>query len=261
MAPGWTLTPLAPGFGGPDDLYVAADGTLYFSDIVAGKVGALAPSGGPASVLARGLQVPEGIAPLADGALLVVEQGKNRIVRVDRATGTFTPWRSLSNPTALEGADNITAATAGLLVPDSPTGRLLLLPWDGGPAQVLTTGLTRPTSVLRAAGGTLYLTDEIGDALVALPPKAPTPARLAALHRPDDVVAGPQGSLLVACLDGTLEQVDPRTGAATAIVSGLGSPQGLTPDGPAYALSDETGNRLYRLTPPRSAPLPAQTGP
>jgi len=250
VAAGWSVQLLGPGLGGPDDLLAGPGGGLYFSDIVAGDVGLLRPGAGAPDVVARGLSVPEGLAALPDGTLLVVEQGRNRIVRVQPQGGTVTPWLVLSNPTRLEGADGITLGADGLLIPDSPVGRVLLQAVAGdvpsGSPQVVAQGLTRPTSALRAPDGTVYVADETGGALVALAPGA-APRRVAALPEPDDVAAGPGTRLLVGCLDGTVREVDPATGAVAIVASGLGSPQGLAAFGSAWAVSDETGNRLYRL--------------
>jgi len=248
---GWTARLLAKGLPGPDDLAALPDGTLYFSDITAGTVGALPPRGGTPTVLAAHLAVPEGIAVLPGGALLVVEQGRNRVLRVDPATGVTTPWLSLANPTNLYGVDGITLAAADLLIPDSPVGILLRQAVvDGRPVGALVRlggGMHRPTSAVRV-GATIYVTDETGSALDALPAGGGAPASIVAhLPSPDDVVAGPGGLLLVACLDGAVRAVDPATGTATPILTGLGSPQGLAPDGSGFAVADEAQGRIYLL--------------
>lgn len=251
VAVGWSATVLGAGFAGPDDLAAGADGTVYFSDITAGAVGALAPGGGAPRRVAGGLDVPEGIAVLPDGALLVAEQGRNRVLRIDAATGAASTWLALGNPTDLYGVDGIALAPGGLLIPDSPLGTVLRQPLAGtapsGRPASLASGLHRPTSAVQV-GGTIYVADETGNGLYAVPAAGGGAARLVVrLPQPDDVVPGPGGALLVGCLDGAVRLVDPVAGTAEAVLSGLGSPQGLAVDGRGFAVADESRNRIYFL--------------
>lgn len=253
VSAGWRVSLLGPGFGGPDDLAAAPAGGVYFSDVHAGELGLLPAGGGTPALVARDLDVPEGIAVLPSGMLLVAEQGKNRILRVDPATGAAVPWMSLSNPTDLFGVDGIALAGAELLIPDSPMGTLLQQDGAaGGPsgeARPLAVGMRRPTGAAEV-GGTIYVADETGDALYAVPGGGGALRPVAALPEPDDVSAGPGGTLLVTCLgDGTVRQVNAATGAEGIVLSGLGSPQGLAAVGGAFAVADEARNRIYLLAP------------
>ena len=80
---------LAEGIGLPAGL-AASGGDLWFTDWSAGAIyqivddGAVIPS---PSLVASGLDRPEGLAVAHDGSLLVVESGAGRLSRVDPATG------------------------------------------------------------------------------------------------------------------------------------------------------------------------------
>ncbi|MDE3092095.1 MAG: hypothetical protein KGJ80_22195, partial [Chloroflexota bacterium] len=73
-----TITELAKGFGGPDDLARMPDGSILFSDVGNGTINQIARDGKVVTLL-RGLDAPEGIVVLPDGALIVAEQNKNRL--------------------------------------------------------------------------------------------------------------------------------------------------------------------------------------
>ena len=79
------LTPETPGMQAPNDLVVAADGTVYFTDPppyplpsdAVGRVMALSRDG-ELRVVAEGLFYPNGIGVEADGTVVVVENGQQQ---------------------------------------------------------------------------------------------------------------------------------------------------------------------------------------
>jgi sugar lactone lactonase YvrE len=86
------LVALAEGIGLPAGL-AASGGDLWFSDWSAGAIYQLVDDGAvlsSPSLVAAGLDRPEGLAVAHDGTLLVVESGAGRLSRVDPATGTVT---------------------------------------------------------------------------------------------------------------------------------------------------------------------------
>ncbi|MHB8625059.1 MAG: Vgb family protein [Aggregatilineales bacterium] len=252
-----TLTEIAHGMGAPDDVAVSADGTIYFSDLGVNRVLALTSDGTVKLVSVR-LQEPEGIVVLSDGTLIVAEQGTNRLYRLDPATQKMTAWYAVGNRTANPGIDGLSSdpASGDLLIPDSPSGRLLRLSADGQKLIEIAAGFRRPTGLALAPDGTLYVCDEYGPAIFRLTldstGRAQTKAQLVArLPLPDDVLLAPDGTLVVNSLAGTIWQIDPTTGKLTALVTGLSAPHGISWDiNGDLIFADATLNRLYRLALP-----------
>src|SRR5438128_12195140 len=77
-----TVQTLAVVGGQPDDIATDARGHLIWGDLARGTVERL--SSGRIATLARNLSVPEGVVALPDGAIVVAEQGRDRVVRIDR---------------------------------------------------------------------------------------------------------------------------------------------------------------------------------
>jgi gluconolactonase len=84
-------TVLADGLQGPNDLVYAIDGSIYFSDLPAGKVYQItreragvggAPPRGEVRVVASDCAAPNGVALSPDQSLLYVVDSKKQLVRV-----------------------------------------------------------------------------------------------------------------------------------------------------------------------------------
>jgi sugar lactone lactonase YvrE len=237
---------VARGFGAPDDVVVAPDGTIIFSDLAGGIVARIPAGARAAEPIARGLSVPEGIVVLRDGRLIVAEQGRNRLLSIDPRSGSVRPLVALANPTRYEGVDGIgwDAEASALLVPDSPDGRVLDVSPDGRTVRVVAEGMHRPTGAARLASGALIVVDETGGTVVRFTGDG-SGAVLARVVQPDDVVVGPDGEVLVNALDGDVREITPQ---ARTIVAGLGVIHGLAvaPDG-SLVVTDQRGNRILRI--------------
>ncbi len=72
---------LAQGLSGPDDLALQPDGSPFYSDVGNGTVNRISPTG-QVTTLLRGLAEPEWIVALPDSTMLIVEQRRNRIIRL-----------------------------------------------------------------------------------------------------------------------------------------------------------------------------------
>ena len=259
-----TLTEIAQGMGAPDDVAVGADGTIYFSDLGVNKVLALTADGTVEPVSPR-MQAPEGIVALNDGSLIVAEQGTNKLYRLDPTTQQLTLWYAVDNRTANPGIDGLSSdpTTGDLLIPDSPTGRLLRLSADGQKLTEIASGFRRPTGLALTADGTLYICDEYGQFIKRITLNgvghAQSKAQLVAyVPSPDDILLAPDGTLIVNSLYGTIWQIDPATGKLTSLVTGLRAPHGIAWDMDGnLIIADATLNRLYRLAlphPPTATP-------
>src|SRR5258708_2124698 len=76
-----TLTVVAQNAGSPDDLAVASDDTIFFSDLNAHRVMRVTSEGKVESI-SPAMQEPEGMVVLSDGTLVVAEQQDNRRYRL-----------------------------------------------------------------------------------------------------------------------------------------------------------------------------------
>lgn len=235
----------------PDDLALAADGSIYFSDISDGALKRWARDGQVTTIL-RGLIEPEGIAFLPDSSLVIAEQGKNRLMRYDPGTKRLTVFATFENKTNQAGIDNLlySARDRALLVPDSPNGRLLWLDESGKVISSSPALWKRPTGVAVQADGALLITDEFGGALVRYAANAVPPSVIIArLSLPDDVIVDAQGTIFVNTLgDGAIHRIDPATGADRVLVRGLVDPQGIIFDADGnLVIADAGHHRLVKV--------------
>jgi sugar lactone lactonase YvrE len=126
---------------GPVALARGKDDVVYVTEIAAGAVAEINVATGARRVVADGLAGPEGIAVGPDGRLFVAEVGQKRVVAIDPATGAKT----------------VIASNLDIGLP----------PYQGGPPGLVTTGVTV------GAGGTVYVSSDIRNALYKLVPPAP----------------------------------------------------------------------------------------
>jgi sugar lactone lactonase YvrE len=247
---------LATVGGQPDDITVDPQGRLVWGDLAAGTVDRLA--GGRVSVIARGLSVPEGVLVLSSGAIIVAEQGLDRIDRISR-TGTNTAIHALAPVPGQEGVDGIgrDAKTGDLLVPDSPRGTVLRMGPNGRHARIIAAGLGRPVDAATDAHGNVLVPDEHLGTLVMISPRGRISYR-GSFSTPDDVAATVSGTVWVTSLgDGGLWELLPNA-APRRILSGLANPQGLTLDrcGDPIVVDQSSARILRVLLTSRSSRCP-----
>ena len=127
----------AEGLAGASGNELAEDGSLYQSNIRAGKVSRISPEGRITDFATEGLVNPVGIATGKDGRLYVADCGANMIVRLDAAgTGTvFASGGLLSCPNGItvddEGTFYVANFSNGDVIRLTATGeasRLATLP-------------------------------------------------------------------------------------------------------------------------------------
>ncbi len=242
---------LAQGLNSPDDLALAPNGTIYFSDTGKGTIEQL-NSNGTTSTVVTGLMEPEGIVNLPDGSLIVVEQGKNRLLLVHPSQPPVT-WLTLENKTGQAGVDNLIrdAKTGDLIIPDSPNGRILRVTMDKK-VSVLATGFVRPTGVDVESDGSLIVADEFGNTVKRVHPDGRAES-LGRFAEPDDVVVDREGNIFVASLaDNSIRRIT-RTGissaaGASALIATIHNPQGMILEADGNLIVAEPGlNRIVRL--------------
>lgn len=193
---------------------------------------------------------PEGLVPLPDGDVVVAEQGPNRLDLLTPATGVLTPFLTIPNSTGNVGVDDIALSSdgAGILVPDSPSGRLLEVPTGGGAPTVLASGLGRPVDAGQLPDGTIVVAAESKPGLVEV--AGGSTQAVGSLTDLDEAI--PDDGLVYVTDLGADEvlAVDPASGASRVLVTGSPSPQGLValPDG-SLLLVDSTREVIVTLPP------------
>lgn len=223
----------------PDDLlYSNADGTVLVGEHGDGHISRVGGANG-FERLPQVVGQAEGIAQVG-GVTYVADQVYNRVVALT-TTGVRTLIQLAQDPNGLN-LDGIAsdAAGTGLVVPDSPHGRVLFVDTSGHITNQVG-GFSRPAgvSVEKVAQGAGYLiADENASAVFELIGGKVT--RLASGNPGvDDVVRDAAGHVLVILpARGTLHDV--TTGADVA--SDLRNPQGLGFDGTGNVLVTESDN-------------------
>jgi len=236
--------------------------------VVAGKPlpRIVCPPGYEASIYARGLASPDGLAFDPDGRLAVSEERAGRVSRVEPGGARKLLARGLASP------EGITFDPAGNLyvVEDVQDGRLLRVD-PSGKRSVLATGLAAPEGIVWSPGGQLYVT-ESNVQFAANPPwdfvtgvtrVSPDGTVTAVLS---DTLAwsysaltlGADGFLYVAneaSNVGTTDsvfRVDPASGRRALFASNLTAPEGLAfwPGGtfPLVVSEEDLENRQGRLS-------------
>ncbi len=225
------------------------DGSILFSDVGNGTINQIARDGRVTTLL-RGLSEPEGIVVLPDGALIVAEQNKNRLLHFRPNAGQpATTWLTLENKTGSAGVDGIErdAATGALIVSDSPNGRILRVSADAKNVRVIATGLVRPTGMAIDRDGSLIVADEYGNAVVHVRADGRFES-LGHCATPDDVAIDAAGNIFVACLgDNSVRMIDAHDGTIKMVAS-IRDPQGILVDADGNLVVAEAGlNRVVRL--------------
>lgn len=239
--PGLTVDPsvsarvLASGLGTPDDIGVSPDGTVYVSDESRGVLSAWTPATGQVRIVTGALSHPEGIVAL-DGLLVVCEQGKNQLSRVDPIVGSVTLFRTLSNTTRALGVDGLAfdPIDPSIVVPDSPNGTLLRISLDGRTATPIAVSgrqppFVRPTGAFVRSDGAVLVADENAGEVVLRRADGTSQTLLGGLNAPDDVVGDDLGNVYVNTVrDGVLHRLQGTS--HQLLITGLRSPHGLAFD-------------------------------
>lgn len=132
------LKPVVTGLQGPAQLILAKDGFVYVSE-AAGRILKINPADWSMTVVIQGLALPEGLAQMPDGNLLVAEAAAGRLSEIDLATGK-----------------------SRVLVEGLPIG---LAASPGTPPTYI------PTGVAVDANGVIYVSADLNNAVYRIAPK------------------------------------------------------------------------------------------
>ncbi len=243
---------LAKDLNQPDDLLLAADGSIYLSDVGDGTILRYSRETGMQTYLS-GFNEPEGMVILPDGSLIIAEQGNNRLMRYDPTARTLSVFLNLNNKTDQPGVDGIALdlhdpTSPSLIVPDSPNGTVLRVRLEDRSVTRIASGFVRPTAAWVEPDGSLLVVDEYGNSLDRIRTDG-TIQKLARLPTPDDVVEDPQGNIFVNTLgDNAVHFIQAASQQAGVLIGGLGGPQGLLLDPDGNLIVTDPGNhRLIKL--------------
>jgi sugar lactone lactonase YvrE len=187
------------------------------------------------------LAQPAGVLVLPDGSVLVCERGdKNRVLRVDPASGRFTVFATGTLlPFALARASDGSFAVAG-------DAGIFRVPPAGGRATRLSPVAASPIAF--ASNGDLYYGhfSELG----RIRPGSQTADLLPVdVNFPHGLAITGDGFLIVSDTgNNRLIRVDPHSARVSVVVAGLSSPMGMTlePSGAILVLEFDT-HRLLRI--------------
>jgi sugar lactone lactonase YvrE len=244
---------LAEHLSNPDDLALAPDGSIYISDIKDGSILQYSADGKLKTIL-NGLDEPEGMVFLQDGALIIAEQGKNRLIRYDFQTRSVSVFANLTNQTAQAGVDGIAlderaAADSTLIIPDSPNGVILRLSLDGKTVSEIAHGFSRPTAAWVEKDGSILIVDENAHSLSRIHPDGRVQLLAQNLPTPDDVIEDNTGHIFVNTLTDSAIHVLSLDGRQDSILVGhLAGPQGESFDPDGNLIVTDSGNgRLLKI--------------
>jgi len=241
---------LARNLHAPDDLALASDGSIYFSDVADGTLSRL-DADGTVTVVLSGLAKPEGIALLPDGSIVVAEQTPNLLSKFNLTTRELLWSVALPVRPAHSGVDNILfdANSQTLIVPDSSNGSILYVALDGTILRTVEPSLARPVSADLEADGSLLVADENANAILRIPAQGGAASVLAQLPAPDDVVTDAQGNIYaIAIGNNALYHIDAHTGAARVLLHGLAEPQGISFDiDHNLVVTEPTKHRIIKI--------------
>jgi sugar lactone lactonase YvrE len=187
----------------------------------------------------------------ADRRLFVASAVGDAIAEV-RADGGVVP---LAVPPELAAPDDLAFAANGDLLATAMRSGAVWRRDPGGRWERLAGALPGANGIAVAADGRVFVSQcFFGDAIVEMEPgSARSPREVARdLGCPNGFFVEPSGALVVPLLEkGEVVRLDPRSGAATALASGLASPTAVEPerDGAVLVLEGATG-AILRLEPP-----------
>jgi streptogramin lyase len=225
----------------PDDLTVDANGNVWVTVEAQGHILEYSPDGSLRQDLSDP-NGPEGII-VTPGVTVVADQLASRVDKLN-PDGQIVPFLKLPNrhnrlPVDGLGFDN---RRQRLLVPNSPEGTLLTTPLGRASPRLLATGLGRPVAAAVGQDGFIYIAAESRVGLWRMPANGGTPRRVGRLSNLDEVVSDGRLLYTTGAGDGTVQAVDPVTGASTVLVTGGHQLQGLAalPDGRLLVISSQT---------------------
>lgn len=225
----------------PDDVWVDSNGNVWVGVEVQGHILKFTPDG----VLTQDLPDsggPEGIV-VTPNASVVADQLQSRVDRL-QPDGTLVPFLKLPNTHHRLPVDGLgfDARRQLLLVPNSPEGTLYTTPLAAPKPRLIASGLGRPVAAAIGPDGAIYIAAESKMGLLRVPPNGGAAKPVGRITNLDEVVRVGQLLYTTGAGDGTVQAIDPSTGASRVLVTGGQQLQGLAarPDGQLLVISSAT---------------------
>jgi glucose/arabinose dehydrogenase len=247
----------AAGLAGPQGLATDGRGRVFVVENGAGRVTRFERDGTGATPLAKGLQAPAW-ALWMDGTLYVSERRGNSVARVDSSGAVTRLKGEIVDPLGLAPDPDRSGAFLALshrqsrvfrFAPDPTTGELRC---ETEPVVTPAGGAKYGwRDLLLESDGTLYVTDEVGRAVLRRRPGMAMEEWVSGLASPSGLLRGPDGQLyLTEEGNGRLARVAPD-GRLTVLAEGLGTARdALFLDARTLLVSDRSGGTIWRVTLP-----------
>lgn len=228
--------------------------TLFVADVFAyrsvdGATGAVTDI---ARMHADDLEYPTGVSVAGDHIILTSGVA-GTVETFNRVDG-----RRISRADGFQGPSDAVELPGGALLVAEPDGDVIIV--EGASRRTLVSGLKAPTSLARAADGTIYVVEAGAGRLVRLDLATSAVTVVATgFQRPKAVAVGPNGRPVVLDLGArTVTEIDPASGAKTVLardlplglLSGpvpLGGGIAVGAGGDIYVASD-VENAIYKIT-------------
>jgi hypothetical protein len=211
------------------EIDVASDGSVWVSTGARGVIAHLSSTG--AAMASYNEQSPTGVVALPNGDVLFADQSADRIVQLNTSTlaiSTFLQLTPHAGQPNVEGL-GVDSANSLLLVPDTAQGQLDSVPFAGGEATVLASGVAQPVDAAVGPGSVIEVSSSsLVPGLLSVPQGggAATPYKTVLLHLGAVVVRG----LLIYFTAPPSKRVyafNPATGNTAVLVTAIPNPLGL----------------------------------
>jgi hypothetical protein len=158
-----TVSVYATGFTSCFGLLFAPDGTLYVSDVNAGRIETVPAGGGSFTTLASGLKFPMHMTFDTDRSILVTEFYDGKLSRVDGSGNVSPVATGLDHPVGVAvGPDN------NIYISEMFTGRLMRIDRAGQASLLAATGYAAPAGLDFHRDGRLFVAELSAGAIVTV---------------------------------------------------------------------------------------------
>lgn len=228
---------------GADDITVGQNGNVWITNVTGNQITELNSQGHLIRTFADSRN-PEGMVQLPTGQFALAEQRADRVVVFDPVKNTKQVWVQLTANGNL-GVDGLGIEPGTLLLPDAAQGKLdtvSLPPFSGAP-KVVASNLGRPVAATPVGDGTILVAVENRPGLDRVNPSTGQVTAIGSFGSLDEVLFR-NGIAYVTDLDtGQLDAVNVASGAVSALVTGVGAPQGLVfrSDGSLLLVDEDSG--------------------
>ena len=219
---------VAPPLGSADDLAMAYDGTMAWTDIAQSTVRAMRPDG-RIEDLAHGLPGVNGINFGPDGRLFVtVLSTPSKLIEVD-VTGAEPPQVVMEVPGKLNGFE--IDKNYQLFGPLSARNSVVRIDLPTKTVNVIADGFVKPIAVNLDSAGNIVMVDYTTGEVHQIDARSGDHTMLVQLEPPIDNHAIASNGLIYVSRPafGRIDEIDPLTGAVRAVVDGwFSGPGGIT---------------------------------